>query len=250
MAASSPYRDLSTLQRGLAVVAFLCREGEAGFNAIAGHLGLAPTIVSRLLKDLIAGDWVERHPDSGHYLPGPRVADLQIGAPTAERARILAEPILRELCVETGNTAVVIWRENNMPIAKVTHEDAIAMRRVGTAFVGWVRYPWGWWFLADCSTEERDALVAEETDSAWRKRALLAIADAKRADFFALRLPGNTRLAAPVRTRNGALVAALGLGGTPTSLPDRRCARYGAKLAEAAGRLGRMLGGASSSRSE
>lgn len=240
----SPFRELSTLQRGLSLVAYLCREGEVGFNAITGYMGLAPTIVSRLLKDLIAGGWVERHIESGRYLPGIRVSELQVGAPTPERARVLAEPVLRELSIETHNTAMLVWRESNMPIAKVTHEDAIAMRPVGSRFDGLVRYPWGWYFLAEMPAPERDAAIAAESEPSWRKRAQRGIALAARSPYLDLRLTGNIRMAAPVRSRGGQLLAAMGLGGTTQSLPERRQARYGAQLAEAAARLGRMLGGA------
>ncbi len=235
-------RDLSTLQRGLEVVAYVCREGDVGFNAIAAYLDLAPTIVSRLLKDLSAQDWIARHPESGRYRPGFRLAEMQVGGPTPERARILAEPMLRELSEQTQNTVMLIWKEGWMPIAKVTHEDSMAMRAVDLPFANATRYPWGWWFLAESDPAVRKQQMQLEGDPSWRTKAKRGMAQTVGARFVEMRMPGNRRLAAPIRTGSGTLIACIGLGASDRSMTDRSAELYGTMIAAAADRLGRLLG--------
>jgi DNA-binding IclR family transcriptional regulator len=99
-------RRVAAVSRALAVMDALAAGGEVGTNELARRIGVNASTVSRLLATLAADGYVDQSP-SGRYRLGIRL--VQLGNAVVDRLDIreLAQPFLRELVRQVGETATL-----------------------------------------------------------------------------------------------------------------------------------------------
>ncbi|MBN1676239.1 MAG: helix-turn-helix domain-containing protein [Kiritimatiellae bacterium] len=234
------------LDRGLAVLEQVALGGrEPGFNEIVAQLGAPASSVARVLKVLLAREYLVKDPRTGRYRPGPAMAVLGQHVPLLQRLTSEGRPLLRALRDATQNTALLIhWNGRVLQcIAKEMDERSLAMQPEGEIRDDVWNYPWGWFFIWALTPAQRKAVLSRASG----ERAVLARAETARADFGKCGYVYEAtrqwrRFAAPVRDARGECVAALGLGGTPATIGEKAIGRIGRLVAEHAARLSRALG--------
>jgi len=117
MATADSKYTLRTLRKGLALVEVLAEAGEdLTLTEIAGRLRESPTVVFRILKTLMAGDYVRQDAETKRYRVGLRLWELGTRAlnRTGHRLVDAARPVLKWLTTVTGETsALAILRETD-----------------------------------------------------------------------------------------------------------------------------------------
>jgi DNA-binding IclR family transcriptional regulator len=101
----APYR-VQVLDRSCAILDYLAKHGpEAAVSEISADLGLSKTTVHRLLSALAQQDFVRRVLGTGRYSLGAKLVELGRKAGDSGGPAAIAEPHLRQLVTETGETA-------------------------------------------------------------------------------------------------------------------------------------------------
>ncbi|GAA1969785.1 IclR family transcriptional regulator C-terminal domain-containing protein [Catenulispora subtropica] len=217
-----------SLERGLEILsAFTEHRPVLGIADLARAAGLTKSTAHRYVATLAKLGYVLQDPDTRKYSLGPRVIDLGFAALNSmEITRIAAQP-LQALSDETGYPASMAVLDG----ADVVYVDRRRSRRATgfpmdiTLHVG-SRLPayctsMGKVLLADKDPEQLAALLdrSELTRRGPRtitgRDQLLAVLDRVRANGLAVNdeelAPGLRSVAAPVRDRSGAVVAAVNL---------------------------------------
>jgi len=254
--------EAPALDRGLALLEWLAEVPEpVRFNEVAAALALNPASTARLLRTLMGRGYVSQAAD-GTYRVGER-AGAWGRAASWLRLRQEAEPVLASLVEATGNTALAFGYSGShvQSLAKCVHPDAPAMQPVGHVSDQWLGGPWGWIALAAMDEAAREAWVrrtgadpAVTADRVWRVRRGLdpevpcAGREAGRPPAAGYVLDDRLvirhvrRMAAPLYGARGELAGMLGLGGTVHTMPKRRIAALGRRLAEHAKTLSVAIG--------
>ncbi|GAA2029315.1 IclR family transcriptional regulator [Catenulispora yoronensis] len=217
-----------SLERGLLILsAFTEHRPVLGIADLARAAGLTKSTAHRYVATLAKLGYVLQDPDTRKYSLGPRVIDLGFAALNSmEITRIAAQP-LQALSDETGYPASMAVLDG----ADVVYVDRRRSRRATgfpmdiTLHVG-SRLPayctsMGKVLLADQDPEQLAALL-DRSDLSRRgpktitgREQLLAVLDRVRANGIAVNdeelAPGLRSVAAPVRDRSGAVVAAVNL---------------------------------------
>lgn len=84
---------------------FVDARSDLGITEIAARLGLAKSVVHRLVTALTKAGYLSQTPNTRRYALGPRATRLGQAALGQMDIRARARPILRELAAETGETA-------------------------------------------------------------------------------------------------------------------------------------------------
>jgi DNA-binding IclR family transcriptional regulator len=249
MARSSTARDRppeeagedTSFARGLRILLTVADRGEVRAEELALLLDTPTSTVYRYLRTLTAFGFVDRH--DGRYLLGPRLVIGSGTNVTSEQLTRIADPVLRNLVVETGETAVVTRRiglsavclqrvESDQPL-RVTLEPGF-MSPLHAGATGRV-------LLAYAMPEIIDEVLArgleQVTPNTPGKAVLRELLAETRETGIARSegelISGSVGIAAPI-FRDGGIVGAVGLIG-----PEARCglawrARVARLLPEAA----------------
>lgn len=86
---------------------FVDTRGDLGVTEIATRLGLAKSVVHRLVTALTKAGYLSQTPNTHRYTLGPRATRLGQAALGQMDIRARARPILRELAAATGETATL-----------------------------------------------------------------------------------------------------------------------------------------------
>ncbi|MFW5698939.1 MAG: hypothetical protein ACOCYN_03710 [Planctomycetota bacterium] len=120
---------------------------------------------------------------------------------------------------------------------RVLQEDSLALQPPGRVSDNVRQPPWGWFFaplpqvLAEPAQQHGPSATCIRRELARLER-----------EGYTLRIQQDRRrLAAPVRDRDGAIIAALAVGGSPSSLPDAQLAEAGDTLASMAASCSQSL---------
>jgi len=118
---------LGSLDRGLAVLEFIARRGEARLAELAQELGTSRTTMFRVLETLRGRGFAEHVAASHTYRLGPGARSL---AARATRSLItqLAEPVMAELRNETGETINLVGVHGGRLVYEVVLEGGYALR--------------------------------------------------------------------------------------------------------------------------
>lgn len=211
-------------------------DGPVTFTQLADEAGLARSTTSRLLGALEANHLLERGP-GGAYRSGALFALYAVRHDPWSQVARLAEPVLRSVGIETGETVnLAVARGGSVvQIAQVDSSYMLGSRDwmqvsvpAHCSALGKVLYAFGTLALPDGELEQlTDNSLAS---SAALRRHLTSV----RRDGYAVTRSeleiGLDGVAAPVRSVDGSVVAALGVSGPS--------ARLGAEH----GALGRLLG--------
>jgi len=213
----SPVRAVS---RAFELLARLAGEASSpSLSDLARGTGLPVSTVSRLLATLEQASFVRREQD-GRYAPGARL--LQLGLAALRKLSIydLAEPHLRRLSEESGETA-------NLAVP-IDAQNAIYLRQVVSRHsihhAGW---------LGRVLPIDRTA-VGKALSGELGRAGFVARRDTLEA--------GVTAIAAPVSGPAGARVAALSITGPSFRISEADLARFGALVEAEARGLSEILG--------
>lgn len=123
----STENTLGSLDRGLAVLEFIARRGEARLAELARELGTSRTTMFRVLETLRARGFAEHVAASHTYRLGPGARSL---AAQATRSLItqLAEPVMAELRNETGETINLVGVQGGRLVYEAVLEGGYSLR--------------------------------------------------------------------------------------------------------------------------
>ena len=228
------FKPIQAVARASAVLkAFGEAKGELGIGDLAGRVKLSPSTVYRLVATLCEAGLLEQNPSSGKYFPG---LNLFILAQTAIPQQTIAREsgaAMEALVQSVGEAAslgclqgdrVVLLR--HVDVAKVLRVDlqpGDTLPAAGSAL--------GRAILAYTAPD----LVARDPDLARDRQAGYTI---DRSGC----IPDVACLAAPIRDFQGTVVAALGVSGPLSRLPDRRLTEIHPQVVAAADLVSRRLG--------
>ncbi|MEM9012646.1 MAG: IclR family transcriptional regulator [Pseudomonadota bacterium] len=248
------------LAKGLQVLeAVAAAEAALTTAEIARASGLTRSAAFRLVYTLRHLRYLEEADAAGKtYRVGPRVLNLGFAWLDGQEIAALAEPDLRQLCEATGVSAHLAVLEGTEIVYLVCVNTARAAY-VSNITVGSRRpahaSPLGWLLLgglggdAIAARYDETPLEAATAHTPTSRAALIERATASaRAGYVVSRgflAPGGVSIAAPVRERGGAMVAAIDISG-PESAFDAGPLEtaYLPKVAEAAARISERLGSA------
>lgn len=204
------------LTRGLALLAWLNREGSAPLERIAAALGWPKASVLRLLRSLAAAGAAGRDTD------GRRWRALAVIAPiTARDLRLRAEPAAARLAATAGHTAEVwAWQDGRLLLTQRCEPEGseLAVR----ARIGFVRHldeleacvqcalAWGGLRRPAPATAFREGRPVR-VPAAQAKSLLAQVQTRGAAADLGCNANGVRRFAAPIRAADGALVGVMAL---------------------------------------
>lgn len=246
-------RHFHSVDRALTVMELLAARGWCGVTEVARELGIHKSTASRLLDALARREMVEQDAGTAKYRLGRRVADLGRAVTAELDLRRAARPACERLAESLGETVniAVLDRE------EVVHIDEV-IRSTSVLNVSWLgrRTPLhctssGKVFLAHLSERTRKRILAGTLErftpgTVVDRGTLEAELGAARADGYACTIEelevGLNAVAAPVRSAEGGVVAALSVAGPSHRLSLERIPEFGAATREAAGEVSRSLG--------
>jgi IclR family transcriptional regulator, acetate operon repressor len=242
-----------TLEKGLAVLAFFARAGEASPAAVARYVGLSRSATYRILDTLKDQDFLEVNPSSEMLRLGFRAAEIGMTALSGIDVVRLAPSYLPAL-VEAASETVFLAVVNDDEVVYVYREDGprpVAMvSRIGS------RRPLhctalGKAYLSVLPRAERRALIGRLDLGRFMPRTITSIAgledeiEATKERGYAVDSveveEGVACVGAPVLDHIGRPVAAISIAG-PTERVLPRTAALGRLVADAAVTLSRRLG--------
>src|SRR5450755_3916748 len=118
---------LGSLDRGLAVLEFIARRGEARLAELAKEMGTSRTTMFRVLETLQARGFAEHDAASHTYRLGPG-ARLLAAQATRSLIMQLAEPVMAKLRNETGETINLIGVQGGRLVYEAVLEGGYALR--------------------------------------------------------------------------------------------------------------------------
>jgi DNA-binding IclR family transcriptional regulator len=243
-----------TLDRGLAILEAVAERGECTLSDIARATAISASTAFRLLETLEHRGYLARAEDTGTYRIGPRAFDVGTAFSGARRLNDVARPLLKRLAEELGESVALALRDGShaMYVEQVEARDAVRLiARLGTRLplhctaVGKVLLAWLWEARVDellgpppYATRTAATLVQREP--------LLADLEATRRRGWAIDAqeyePGVRCLAAPVRDRDGDIVAALSVSAPTARLLPAREAELAVQLERCAAEVSSRLG--------
>jgi IclR family transcriptional regulator, KDG regulon repressor len=231
--------------------AFLTREESLGVSELSRRLGLGKSAVHRLLTTLAAEGLVEQDPATGGYRLGLVVFELGEAVRVHMDLHAAAGSVLAHLREETGESAQVGMLDGHDVVYVDRLESSHALRlftetgrRVpvhctssGKVLMAFASEPVRERFLATATLTRHTPHTLTDPDE--MRRALGTVRARGWADAVDEREIGIASLAAPIRDRHGAVVAAIGIG-APVSrfraMPRKRLARVVVEAGEAVSR--------------
>jgi DNA-binding IclR family transcriptional regulator len=247
--------QVQSVARALGILELLAEEsGELGVSELGRRLGVHKATASRLLSTLADHGLVERHPATDKYRLGFGLIHLagvaMAGLDLVQQAR----PILEELAESTGETVNLAVLDSD----RVMHIDQIASRRA-VASVSWVgrRTPYhctsnGKVLLAFAPDAERERLLGAATLDPCTANSITDAAKL-RAHLAEVRLKGYAQtieeleeglnaVAAPVRSGEGDVIAAVSVSGPAFRMRPVELPRVARITMDAAGAISRRIG--------
>ena len=216
--------SVQSVDRAISILQVLARQGAAGVTEIAKELAVHKSTVFRLLATLESRGLVEHNSERGRYQLGYGVVQLAAGATKKHDLSLLSRPICGELAEKVGETVNVAIHDGR----KVISIDQVIGSPMVTT-VNWVgqRTPMhatsaGKVFLANMPPDQVDAILAEGlesytphtvTDPAALKRQLALVRDRGYAQSVEEHEIGLTAVAAPIRSMDGEVIAAVAVSG-------------------------------------
>lgn len=223
--------------------------GELSLSQIAEELGVSEEYANKLLRHLEAAGVVVRGPVSGAWRLGIRLAGLGRDAIATLRPWDEFRPPLAALQERTGLGGLIAVLSGG----RAVHIDHFRgpERALGRAFPAHAT-SLGKAILAELTDAERDAALGEMVLAPWTARTIVE-REPLLADLALARERGwaledgefheaRRSVGAAVRDHTGAVVAAVGVGTTPSDLPDEALAEVAEAVVEAAAEVSGRLG--------
>jgi DNA-binding IclR family transcriptional regulator len=200
-----------TLARGLSLLQALGDENDgATVSALADATNLDRAVLYRLLETLTDEGFVTRDPETRKYRLGLAMLELGVRAAQGLEVRRLAQPALRSLMEDTGETACLAVRDrDDLVVVEVVEPPERFVQ---------VNYRVGFRHELGISAHGR-ALLAFLPDGA-RDPALAAVRQRGVAYTRDELETGASGVAAPVFDHTGKAVAAVGIVAPSSRLPE------------------------------
>lgn len=237
------------VDRAAALLAIVVEShGGRTFTSLVDELGLAKSTTSRLLHALERHRLVQRD-RVGAFRVGPLFAVYAAQHDSVEDLVEIAHPTLERLGEQTGETVNLAVPRGDavVQVAQVDSQYLLgATNWVGVSIpahcsaLGKVFFAYGAMTIPDGELERRTEYSI--TSRSALQRELSAVARRGWAVAREELEPGLVALAAPVRARDGSVIAALSISGPTTRLDTARTAMVGALLNSEARRLSTQLG--------
>jgi DNA-binding IclR family transcriptional regulator len=241
-----PAGDIQVVARCAAVLRLFSPEHRTVRVADMGAaLGLQRTTVHRYATSMANAGFLERLPD-GSYGLGPLM--LQLGAVALRGVRVLdiADPALKQLANEAGQTAVVaVWSGHGAVVARV-HEPADravnVSVRVGSALP--LQAAQTQVFLAFMDDPDVRSRLMSQLPHEVRRETEARLVQIRQSGYAvsSQMLQGIRGLAAPVFDGHDEICATVAVIGTVSAIPDDEGSGVVAGLLATAQRLSRELG--------
>jgi DNA-binding IclR family transcriptional regulator len=246
--------QVQSVARAAGILELLAAEsGELGVTELGRRLGVHKATASRLLSTLAEHGLVERHPTTDKYRLGFGLIHLagvaMAGLDLVQQAR----PILEDLAEKTSETVNLAVLDGD----QVMHVDQIAGRR-SIVSVSWVgrRTPVhctsnGKVLLAFAPEAERERLLRQPLEAMTRNSItdpakLRAHLEEVRTKGYAQTIEeleeGLNAVAAPVRSGNGDVIAAVSVAGPSFRMRPVELPRIAATTIDAANSISRRIG--------
>ncbi|MDA3624535.1 IclR family transcriptional regulator [Saccharopolyspora sp. WRP15-2] len=245
--------SLSSVQRAMDVLRTL-GSGPLRVQSVAEALGKEKTQVSRTLKVLAEGGFVERDPETLEYRLGWQLFALA-GAASDSRLLQQAAPVVRGLMRTTGEAAYLTVLSGNAAVTVLAERPGRALQ--ANEWIGRLSplncTASGRALLHGRPSDELDLILTAQperlpgTERAPRtaeevRERLRAEQSAGYSAAVEESEPGLVAVAAPIRDFRGTTVAALNVSAPVFRLPPDDLARAAAAVVDAASRLSHALG--------
>ena len=248
--------NVQVIRRAATILAAIAREGVDGIRLvdIARVTGIARPSVHRMLQDLVAIDYVERHSDK-LYAIGPALFTLGLAAPNPIMDPILLRTLAVELATATGDTIYVSIRHVDGVHYLMREEGKYPIRAhyIATGDIrAYTNTYSGIALLAHLSERERelaleqlhlnaaaDSTAADDPDE---MRAVLRekVEDVRRDGYFwgaNVVRPGVSGIATPILSRTTTPYMALSISMVEARLPSERVPELRGRLLDTAAKM-------------
>ncbi|MGW4122079.1 IclR family transcriptional regulator [Nocardia sp. NPDC004711] len=249
---------IQSIERAAAMLRLLARgSGRMGVGEIAAALGLAKPTAHGILRTLQGVGFVDQDPVTGKYLLSPALQDLGSGHLDANELRSRAINRADALAARSGESVRIaapvdgrvvvihhVFRPDNteqeLAVGEELPSHATALGKVLLAYDG---------ELADAARDGRLPAITHRTltDPAELRRAISEVRRTGWAGDIGEYRSGEASVAAPIRSRGGLVVGAIGITGPVDRLCDGQLRFRSAPIAQvrdAAAAVSRDLGGA------
>ncbi|MDQ0964163.1 DNA-binding IclR family transcriptional regulator [Streptomyces sp. B4I13] len=245
---------VQSVDRAISVLEILAQRGEAGVSEVAAEIDVHKSTAFRLLGALEARGLVEQAGDRGKYRLGFGIVRLA-GAVTG-RIDITQQgrPVCEELAEEIGETVniAVLQEHYAVNLYQVHGPGAVTAQNWVGQLTPLHATSSGKILLAHLPAEERTALLAEAglkkvTPHTITARTKLEknLAEARERGYAWAREEleiGLHAMAAPIRNRDGEVIAALSASGPSYRLTDERLHELSPVLLKGAEEISRRMG--------
>ena len=245
--------SVQSVHRAISILQVLALRGAAGVTEIATELGVHKSTVFRLLSTLEARGLVNQHSERGRYQLGYGVVQLAEGATRMDDLALLSRAACRQLADAVRETVNLVVRDGNavISIAQVLGAPTITT-------VNWVgrRTPIqatsaGKVFMAHLDPMQLDDLIAEGLESytphtivdpAALREELALVRERGWASTMEEQEIGLAAVAAPIRTLDGDVIAAITASGPTFRIDDRALAGVAEHVVAAAAEISQRHG--------
>jgi IclR family acetate operon transcriptional repressor len=250
-------KPTATVGRVTAVLdAFLDADRDLGVTELAARLGLAKSVVHRLMTALAEAEYLSHDNATRRYSLGPKALRLGLVAVGQMRIRERALPYLRELAAATGETATLSLLVGDHRVYAEQIESAHPVRQsvpIGGNAALYIGAS-GKAILAFLPASRRSAILRQAAHVAPQRadgqlvdfEALLTEIDEIRRRGFAMsqseRALGAASAAAPVFDHHGDVVASVSVAGVTVRHGPIELAEFGELAATCAASLSADLG--------
>lgn len=245
--------SVQSVDRAISILQVLARRGASGVTEISVELSVHKSTVSRLLVTLEARGLVEQTSSRGRYRLGNGIGQLAEGVTKRYDLTVISRPVCNALAQDVGETVNVVVREGR---SVVTVDQVIGSSALTT--VNWVgqRNPLhatssGKVFLAHMPPVELQAYLSERmtrftehtiTDPRHLDRELAAVREQGYARTVEEQELGLAAVAAPIRSLDGRVIAALAVSGPTLRIDEVAIPRIAERLLAAAAQISERNG--------
>jgi len=214
---------IQVIGRAIDILEFLAAEPERArsLGEIAASTGLNPATCANILKTLVARGVVEQTAPRKGYVLGPLPYLLTRNGPYRKDLTVVAEPLVRHLVEQVGETALVatITRGRRSVLFQIEGTRVVSINPAFLLRQDVYMTATGRLLLAHLPREEREAVFRENgmpDGKVWQESAtaaglLRALEEIRRQEFLVTVTQGEVcAIAFPIR-EHGCVVAALGL---------------------------------------
>lgn len=245
---------VQSVDRALAILELLANgAGEMGVTELGDRLGVHKSTAFRLVATLMEHGLVEQNPATSKYLLSSGLLRLAGAVAAPQNLVRLARPVLQALAEETGETVNLSVREDD----QVVSIDQITAPRL-VVNVDWVgkqtplhATSTGKVFLAHLSHEELEGVLARPLErltprTVVRPEELRQQLARVRREGYAYTIGelelGLSAVAAPARSADGQVVAAVSVAGPSFRVTEESIPELAESTMRAAARISRRMG--------